>query len=74
MNNFLKNLAVTFLVVVKGAVGFFAGAIGLLAASADTADEEENDISAGAFRGGTLNYRTDKLDDGTDPHGWYGND
>jgi len=42
--------------------------------SADTTDKEENDISAGAYRGGTLNYRTGKLDDGTDPYGWYGKD
>ena len=42
--------------------------------AADAPDEEENDVSAGAYRGGTLNYRTDKLDDGTDPYGWYGND
>jgi len=33
---------------------------------------KENDISAGAYRGGTLNYRTGKLDDGIDPYGWYG--
>jgi hypothetical protein len=42
--------------------------------SADTTDEEESDISAGAYRGGTLNYRTGRLDDGTDPYGWYGKD
>ena len=42
--------------------------------NADTPVEEENDVSAGAYRGGTLNYRTGKLDDGTDPYGWYGND
>jgi hypothetical protein len=48
--------------------------IGLLAASADTTEEEESDVSAGAFKGGTLNYRTGKLDDGTDPYGWYEKD
>ncbi|MEW8052869.1 MAG: hypothetical protein AB2809_21135 [Candidatus Thiodiazotropha sp.] len=50
------------------------GFIGLLAASADTSEEEESDVSAGAFKGGTLNYRTGKLDDGTDPYGWYEKD
>ena len=45
-----------------------------LFASADATDEEDCDISAGAYRGGTLNYRTGKLDDGTDPYGWYGKD
>ncbi len=29
------------------------------------------DMSEGAFRGGVLNYRIGKLDDGTDPYGWY---
>ena len=42
--------------------------------AADTSDEKENDVSAGAYKGGTLNYRTGKLDDGTDPYGWYGKD
>jgi hypothetical protein len=44
-----------------------------LFASADTHDEED-DMSADAYTGGTLNYRTGKLDDGTDPYGWYGKD
>ena len=46
------------------------GFVGFLASNADTSEEEESDISAGAFRGGVLNYRTGKLDDGTDPYGW----
>lgn len=45
---------------------------GLLAASAKTSDA--NDASANAARGGVLNYRTGKLDDGTDPTGWYEKD
>ena len=45
-----------------------------LFASADATNEEDCDISAGAYRGGTLNYRTGTLDDGTDPYGWYGKD
>ena len=45
-----------------------------LAICADTSGEMENDVSAGALKGGTLNYRTGKLDDGTDPHGWYEQD
>ena len=59
------------------AVGLFLvllGAFRDLFAAADTSDQEENDVSAGAYRGGTLNYRTGKLDDGTDPYGWYEND
>ena len=39
-------------------------------AQATPADDELNS----SIRGGVLNYRTEKLDDGTDPYGWYGND
>ncbi|MCP5410119.1 MAG: hypothetical protein H6963_12600 [Chromatiaceae bacterium] len=59
------------------AVGFLFALLGTfrnLFLATDTSDEEEDDISAGAFRGGTLNYRTGKLDDGTDPYGWYEKD
>ena len=72
MKNFFKILAVTLLMVVKGAVGFFAGAIGLLASSARTT--QADDELSSAIRGGVLNYRTGKLDDGTDPYGWYEDD
>ncbi|MCP4041554.1 MAG: hypothetical protein GY731_06295 [Gammaproteobacteria bacterium] len=58
-------------VIVSTLGAFVASLVALLAASADTSEEEESDISAGTFRGGTLNYRTGKLDDGTDPYGWY---
>jgi hypothetical protein len=33
--------------------------------------EIETDVSSDSFTGGVLNYRTGKLDDGTDPYGWY---
>jgi hypothetical protein len=33
-----------------------------------------NDQLSSAIRGGVLNYRTGKLDDGTDPYGWYERD
>jgi hypothetical protein len=72
MKNFMKNLADTLLLVVKGAVGFFAGAIGLLAGSARTTPAD--DELSSAIRGGVFNYRTGKLDDGTDPYGWYEDD
>lgn len=65
------------LCVGSAAVGIAFALLGTLRdmfAATDTNDEEENDVSAGAYRGGTLNYRTGKLDDGTDPYGWYGQD
>lgn len=51
---------------------FFSRAIGLLAASAQTSPA--NDELNSSIRGGELNYRTGKLDDGTDPVGWYERD
>ncbi len=60
--------------VAVGLVFALLGTLREIIASADTTDEEESDISAGAYRGGTLNYRTGRLDDGTDPYGWYGED
>tara|TARA_R110001592_G_scaffold118996_1_gene321675 strand:- start:485 stop:715 length:231 start_codon:yes stop_codon:yes gene_type:complete len=38
-----------------------------LFASADTSCEDES----GETASGSLNYRTGKRDDGTDPYGWY---
>lgn len=59
----------SFVVAVGGLV---VSLLGLLAASAKTSDA--NDASANAARGGVLNYRIGKLDDGTDPTGWYEKD
>ena len=51
---------------------FAASLIGFLAVSAKTdSASEKSDI---APSGGVLNYRTGKLDDGTDPVGWYEKD
>lgn len=44
----------------------------LMVDSAATASA--NSKSNNAAAGGTFNYRTDALDDGTDPVGWYGDD
>ncbi len=46
----------------------------LTLATGSTSQSDEDDLSEGAFRGGVLNYRTGKLDDGTDPYGWYEED
>jgi len=55
------------------ALGAFATAlIGLLASSTKTSDA--NEASENAARGGVLNYRTGKFDDGTDAAGWYEKD
>jgi hypothetical protein len=44
----------------------------LLAAAPDPTLEE--DALNSAIRGGDLNYRTGRFDDGTDPAGWYERD
>lgn len=44
----------------------------MLASNAKT--EPANDELSHSVRGGVLNYRTGKLDDGTDPVGWYERD
>jgi len=35
---------------------------------------QDDDTMSDVFRGGDLNFRTGKYDDGTDPAGWYDND
>jgi hypothetical protein len=51
---------------------FLIKAVGFLAQSAKSNKSgKESDI---APSGGVLNYRTGKLDDGTDPVGWYEKD
>jgi multisubunit Na+/H+ antiporter MnhB subunit len=49
-----------------------AGLVGLLAGGVGAT--ERKDDSNVAPSGGVLNYRTGKLDDGTDPVGWYEED
>jgi hypothetical protein len=58
--------------VVGLAVALVAGFLALAAQGEDSTDDE--DLPDGGFRGGVLNYRTGKLDDGTDPYGWYEED
>jgi hypothetical protein len=58
--------------VAGSAVAFFVDFLAE-AARADGPDDEEG-LSDGGFRGGVMNYRTGKLDDGTDPYGWYQDD
>ena len=72
--NEIKRLFTRPLQVAKAVATLLAGTITsvvtFFAASADTTDEDPDDMSS-TFKGGVLNYRTGKLDDGTDPVGWY---
>lgn len=51
--------------LVRIAVSFLASGITV---------HDSNDASNNAARGGVLNYRTNKFDDGTDASGWYEKD
>ncbi len=54
------------------AVRILAGMTSFLLANARTTPA--SDVLNSSIRGGVLNYRTGKLDNGTDPYGWYGPD
>ena len=45
-----------------------------LLTGAANATESDKDEPLSDLSGGVLNYRTGKLDDGTDPYGWYEED
>ena len=55
-----------------GGLRLIGSIVGFLAESAQT-DPARDGLSSW-IRGGVLNYRTGKLDDGTDPYGWYERD
>jgi hypothetical protein len=72
VNNFFKHLVKALLAAIRFVLGFFVDAVRLLASSTKTtpADDELNS----SFRGGVMNHRSGKFDDGSDPAGWYERD
>ena len=72
VKHFLRRVARTFYLSVRLGLRLIGSTVGHLAAAALTtpADDDRNST----LRGGVLNYRTGKLDDGTDPYGWYERD
>ena len=58
--------------IAKDLSAFATALIGLLASSTKTSDA--NEASENAARGGVLDYRTGRFDDGTDAAGWYEKD
>jgi len=72
MSSFFKRRGGVLITTVRLVLGFLAGAVGLLASGAGTTRDDEELNSS--IRGGDLNFRTGKFDDGTDPAGWYGRD
>ncbi len=72
MNKLFKRLTGVLLAATRLLLGFLAGALELLASSAQTTRDDDELNSS--IRGGDLNFRTGKFDNGTDPAGWYGHD
>ncbi len=72
MNRFFKILVGVLLISSRIVLGFLARAIELLSSSAQTTPA--NDELSNSVRGGIMNHRTGKFDDGSDPGGWYERD
>ena len=74
--NYSKNIASklgsSLFKAIRILLRFLSEALGLLAEGTKVPDT--NDATNHAVRGGVMNYRTGKLDDGTDPYGWYERD
>ena len=59
--------------VLKGSIALFLTAVGILFSS----DDEESDdrpLGEGSGRFGEHNFRSGRMDSGTDPDGWYEDD
>ena len=72
MKFYFRIAARGFYFVLRSVTTFLYRAVGLLAVGPQTSPA--NDELSSSIRGGVLNYRTGKLDDGTDPYGWYERD
>jgi len=72
MRGWFKRWGLVAALIGRLVLTFIGWSIHLLAAGAKT--EAADDEASCAIRGCVLNYRTGKLDDGTDPYGWYKRD
>ena len=68
----LKTSGKLAVAIAAAGVSALLTAVRFLAVAAKTTPA--NDDLSSSVRGGLLNYRTGKLDDGTDPVGWYERD
>ena len=71
MKSVLKTGGTLVLAAISMCVGALMAAVRLLAGAAETmpADDERRLHDSDVF--GEMNYRTGRLDAGTDPYGWY---
>ena len=72
MNRFFKILVGVLLISSRIVLGFLARTVELLSSSAQTTPAD--DELSNSVRGGVMNHRTGKFDDGSDPAGWYEQD
>lgn len=69
VKRYFRNAVRGFYLILRGGAIFLSRAVGLLAVSSQTSPA--NDELNSSIRGGVLNFRTGKFDDGTDPAGIY---
>ena len=67
----LRNMLLSAFAMLAVVGQLLRSMLGILAESAETGSD---DATSSAVRGGVLNYRSGKLDDGTDATGWYERD
>jgi len=69
----IRQVLLKFGIVAAGFILALVDTFRTLTTTADSATQQD-DALGNAIRGGDLNFRTKKFDDGTDPAGWYGRD
>jgi len=72
MTDAIKHTVGIATAAVRVGINLVRDAVAFLAAAPDPTPEE--DALNSAIRGGELNHRTGRFDDGTDPAGWYERD
>ena len=72
MNFFIKRLGVILLAVFQLGLKYIVESMRLIASSSRTTPADDN--ISNTVRGGVMNHRTGKFDEGNDPAGWYERD
>ncbi len=63
-----KSISRLLISTLRFIVRVFVGVVGALASAEPDLEDDASDTTLSV---GVLNYRTGRLDDGTDPYGWY---